>query len=377
MINKIRIVNFKCHKDTSLEFGNLTVLSGQNGVGKSSVIQSLLLLRQTFQKNRLDKVLELNDPLCFIGKSEDALYRFPNEELGEELSIVLSDNVNEYSWIFEEVTGKRYLNRINELDDSSGFDDLSLFKENFQYISASRGYDYETDDYAVEVQKQISFKEGKGELIAQFLNEYGKKVKVIESLKHESEEDDFLLSQVTAWEREISLNVNVEPVQLGDGYDIKYSFDTTNELGPVGDLSKRNVGFGLSYALPLITAILSSKKDSIILIENPEAHIHPYGIAKLTELICLASQAGIQIIVETHSDHIINGILVQCKKSESSSSLNGIERENVKIYFFNRNDKEHATETTLLPIIEGGKIQSPPEGFFDQLDIDMDELLGI
>jgi predicted ATPase len=380
MIRKLRLRNFKSHKDTELTLENLTVLTGQNGVGKSSVIQSMLLLRQTNEKNRLFDILDLNSPLCFIGKSNDAIYRFPNKEFENKIGVVLSDSELEYSWIFEipKIQNKAYLKRINDLADSEGYEKLSLFNHKFQYLSAFRGLEYITDDYAVEFQKQISVNEGRGELVAHFLSEYGKKIKVIDKLKHHFEKDDFLLSQVSAWEREISKNVNVFAVPYGDSYDIKYSFDNTStdeNLGPVDDLSKKNVGFGLSYVLPVIVAILASEKDSLILIENPEAHIHPYGISKLSELICLAAEAGVQIIVETHSDHIINGILVQSKKFEKSNGEKGISKENLKIYYFERDEAEHKTKSTEIKVIEGGRTENRVTGFFDQIGKDLRELI--
>ncbi|SHH51010.1 DUF3696 domain-containing protein [Flavobacterium johnsoniae] len=380
MITKIRLINFKSHKDTTLSLGNLTVLSGQNGVGKSSIIQSMLLLRQTNQKNRLYDILDLNSPLCYIGKSNDAIYRFPNEEFENLIGLVLKDDKLEYSWIFEipRNQNKAYLKRKNDIIDSEGYEDLSLFNNNFQYLSAFRGVEYITDDYAVEFQKQISVNEGKGELVAQFLFEYGKKLKVIESLRHPLENDDFLLSQVSAWEREISNNINVVAIPFGDSYDIKYSFDTAQSeemFGSVDELSKKNVGFGLSYVLPIIVAILSAEKGSLLLIENPEAHIHPYGISKLSELICIASQAGIQIIVETHSDHIINGILVQSKKFETSNGEQGINKENLKIYYFERDEVEHKTNAIQINVLDGGRTENRVSGFFDQIGKDLRELI--
>lgn len=380
MITNIRLVNFKSHKDTVLNLGNLTVLSGQNGVGKSSIIQSMLLLRQTHQKNRLNSILDLNSPLCFIGKSNDAIYRFPNEEFENLICVVLADEKSEYSWIFEipRFQNKAYLTRKNGITDSLGHENLSLFNNNFQYLSAFRGVDYITDDYSVEFQKQISINEGKGELVAQFLFEYGKKLKVLESLKHPLENDDFLLSQVSAWEREISNNINVVAVPLGDGYDIKYSFETeTSEemLGSVDELSKKNVGFGLSYVLPIIVAILSAEKGSLILIENPEAHIHPYGISKLAELICIASEAGIQIVIETHSDHIINGILVQSKRFETSKGERGINKDNLKIYYFERDEIEHKTNAISINVVDGGRTKNRVSGFFDQIGKDLRKLI--
>lgn len=377
MINFIRIANFKSHKDTSLKLKNLTILSGQNGVGKSSLIQSLLLLRQTFQKNRLNEILDLNDPLCYIGKANDALYKFPNEEFEDEIGFVLVDDLIEYSWMFRDISSKNstYLKRTNDLEDSEGFENLALFKNSFQYLSASRNTEYLSDDYAVEIQKQISIKEGKGELVAHFLSEYGNKLKVIEGIKHELEKSDFLIDQVTAWEREISNNVNVKAESNSEGYDVSYSFDTKNELGQIDNLSKKNVGFGLSYVLPIIVAILSSEKGSLLLIENPEAHIHPYGISKLAELICLAAESGIQIIIETHSDHIINGALVQCKNFETKNDKKGIDKENVKIYYFEIDEIEHKTVSTEIIIDKGGRTLNRKVGFFDQIGKDLRKLI--
>lgn len=375
MINQIRIVNFKSHKDTILNLGNLTVLSGQNGVGKSSILQSLLLLRQTNQKNLLDKILDLNESLCKIGKRKDAIYFLPNEGYENEIHFVISDNKLEYSFSFDASEENDYLTRIGDITDSDGYELLNLFQNSFQYLSALRNTDYRNRDYEVKELKQISYELGKGELVAQFLFEYGKKLKVLPKLKHEDEKDDYLLAQVSAWEREISTGVNVNVRENGGVYDIKYSFDTNSEYGETDEFSKQNVGFGLSYALPIIVAILSASKDTLIIIENPEAHIHPYGISKLSELICLASQAGIQIIVETHSDHIINGILVQCKNFETSNETKGINKENLKLFFLERDENEHKTITTEIRVDKGGRTINKTMGFFDQIGKDLRKLI--
>jgi len=82
MITHLRIKNFKLHKDTSLQLGNLNLLCGQNGVGKSSIIQALLLLRQSFQKEgRLREGLDLNKPLCEIGTAKVALFGGADEDI--------------------------------------------------------------------------------------------------------------------------------------------------------------------------------------------------------------------------------------------------------------------------------------------------------
>src|SRR5690606_42119683 len=75
-----------------------------------------------------------------------------------------------------------------------------------------------------------------------------------------------------------------------------------------------NAGFGITYTLPLVTALLSSKPGALLIIENPESHIHPKGQAKLVELIALVAQNDVQIIIETHSDRVVNGIRVGIKE---------------------------------------------------------------
>ncbi len=370
MIKSLEVKNFKSHKDTNLSIGALTLLCGPNGVGKSSIIQVFLLMRQTFLKNRLDEVLSLNSPLCNLGKSKDVSYL----NGGQDIEFVMQDNKHKYQWRFDVSKDLDFLQRINKgpkFEKNNA--NLPFFTNDFHYLSAYRSAESSTDDYAVQIQKQLSVEEGKGELTAQFLFEYGKSVKVDPALCHPMESDPFLLSQATSWEREVSENVNVIPVKIGEGYEIKYSFDT-QDFGPTDEYSPKNVGFGLSYVLPLIVAVLSSKPGALLILENPEAHLHPQAQSKIAELICIAAQAGIQIIVETHSDHIINGVLVNCKKFEEGQG--GIQKEKVSIYHFSKDDMQPATQTEKINIEDGGRVRYTPKGFFDQFTIDRKYLMG-
>ena len=73
MIKELYIKNFKSHLKTNLKLSNLNLFTGANGVGKSSIVQALLLLRQSAQKGILEKGIDLNKPLCEIGTVQDAL----------------------------------------------------------------------------------------------------------------------------------------------------------------------------------------------------------------------------------------------------------------------------------------------------------------
>ncbi|MBP7284365.1 MAG: DUF3696 domain-containing protein [Leptospiraceae bacterium] len=383
MITSIHIQNFKSHKDTQLKLGSLTILCGANGVGKSSIFQSLLLLRQTHQKNRLLSVLSLNKPLCYIGKGKDALYQFAETD---KISIGLESTGKKLKWIFdtEKHSESDFLEITKDTDDEVATEtrnmlahnklQSSLFEKSFQFISAARISKYESDDYAVDIEKQISIEEGKAELTAQFLFKYRDEQVSSELLHPKNKNDIGLLAQTIAWEKEISKGVSIEPIQIGTNYDILYSFEIEGGVRSTNKFTSKNVGFGLSYALPIIVAVLSAPKGSLILIENPEAHLHPAAQSKLAELLCLAAQSGVQVILETHSDHVVNGTMVQCKYFETKGT--GIDKNNVKIFYFDKDEQNKTVRTTEVELKDGGRIKKAPPGFFDQMGKDLRVLMG-
>lgn len=380
MINQIELINFKSHKNTQLNLSNLTVLCGSNAVGKSSAIQALLLLRESFLANSNFDYLDLKCNSINVGTAEDAIYQFAPKN---EITFKLITDKNTLTYTFEakdsELTKTLMLKPASavHLSDKSILQSENFLDKYCQFISAARlgpQLYYVKDDVVIDIYNQISVIEGKAEHFVHYLNR-NKDKSVLKPLINTSIESEDLFYQTIAWEREISNGVNIVIEDLGNlGYELKYQFNTESKEGKTNKFKANNVGFGLSYVMPIIVAILSAPVGSLLLIENPEAHIHPNGQARLSELICLAAQAGIQIIIETHSDHIINGILVQSKKHEENQS--GIAKENISIYHFSRNEKEHCSEIQKIDIHEGGKIRYTPKGFFDQFVIDRKFLMG-
>ncbi len=381
MIRYLRLKNFKSHKDTVLEISNLTVLCGANAVGKSSAIQALLLLRESFLANSNFDYLDLKSNPINIGTAQDAIYQFAEKnEVGFEIK---TDDL-ELAYSFESKDSelsKTLMNRPENVIHYSNKEVLkkeNLFNKYCQFISAARlgpqPY-YPKDDVVVDIYNQISVLEGKAEHFIHFLMQH-KDLIVSKDLVNPNIEANDLFYQTTAWEREISNGVNILVEDLGTlGYELKYQFNTGSKEGKTGSYKSNNVGFGLSYIMPMIVAILSSPPHmGLLLLENPEAHIHPNGQGKIAELICLAAQSGVQIIVETHSDHIINGILVQAKRFEETGK--GISKDNIAMYHFARNIKQHSSEAIRINIEDGGRIRYTPNGFFDQFSIDRKFLMG-
>ena len=317
--------------------------------------------------------------MCSIGTVNDCIYQFAETD---NIDININTNDSEYNWSFgaDIISLSDTFIKGNESDLPNVSSDFILFSNNFQYISAFRNgptSDYHKDTSSVELLNQISRKEGRCELVAHFFH-YFKDYEVNKMLIQDKTIGSSLKSQVDFWLREISPNINIHVSPNDTSFDIKYSY-SSNKL-KTNEFKSSNIGFGVSYVLPIVVATLQAcsrnPKDStlnkpkgVIIIENPEAHIHPSGQAKLMELICLAAKAGVQFIIETHSDHIINGLLVAVKKGL-------LEDKDSKVYFFDRENESHSTKVVPLPVSKNGRIKNAPKGFFDQLDLDMQVLMG-
>lgn len=195
------------------------------------------------------------------------------------------------------------------------------------------------------------------------------KVKNSYALFEGGDENDSLQNQTRLWMSviapgvlpRVSVNKELRTAEL------RYEFvEGNNKTNPYKSV---NVGFGITYVLPIIVAILSAEAGDLILLENPEAHIHPAGQRMLGELIAVAGAGGVQIIVETHSDHVINGIRLAVKNGK-------VKKEHTQIFFFYKDVQDGYEHKVVCPQIEeDGRIDFWPEGFLDEWDHALMELL--
>ena len=381
MLDSMHIKNFKSHRDTAIELGNLTLLAGVNSSGKSSLIHALLLLRQSFLKGCLDQGLDLNEPLCRIGTGQDILYRLADSNI---LTIEIAANeAFQFAYDVDKALGGTFLPKssysVNVVRDKVA--SLSLFNNNFQYVSSLRfggRSHFDQYDYEVREQRQVSRFLGQGECVAHFLNHFGAE----QSINYLFDGNDYALAdQVEIWLRRISYGITMEVKRspMG-GFDITYGY-AYDGLKPISGLKAENVGYGISHSLSVLVALLSAKPGSLVILENPEAHLHPSGQAELAKLISRVVQGGVQVIVETHSDHILNGVLVATKLYELDNiklSSKGLDRRKVKVYNVDKdNSIPMASAVSSIRIEEGGRIDYQPNGFFDQAEKDLGMLLGV
>lgn len=375
MLTKLKLRNYKCFEEEEIPLNCLTLLAGLNGMGKSTVLQSLLLLRQNHENRFLQNKgpLDLNGKYVKLGTFRDLLFQFYRKD---SIGIRLESDAKgagDWRWSSEDKTADHAV-LDSEEDRGADFFDLALFGDHFHYISADRlgprSY-YETSSYEVKTRKQIGVL---GEYCAQYLAEYGNNPIADLKLKYPGSEDlgygNTLNEQVNAWLNVIRPGTEVFATRSTDLGLVRLYFQFVGGRERSNEFRPTNVGFGLSYLLPLFISVLHSPPGTLILLENPEAHIHPKGQAEIGRFIALAASRGIQVILETHSDHILNGIRVAVKQGV-------LDHSKVGIHFFTGLVSEgkfvHYVEN--ITVNANGRLSPWPEDFFDTWDKELTNLL--
>lgn len=359
MIEKLELVNFKCFGHAELELQNLTILTGANATGKSSVIQALILAEHTNKcgsnlDGKWEKVsIDINQVFGFqIGAPNALVSQNPEEEENCDFAVSLYEDGEEHLFQY----------RINmasplELGVKSG----KLFKmRSFQYLNAER------------VGPRVSNRAGKGDGLtfdgenAAYIIETADRTErpVAETLKlnlPESNQFSYFVEQwMSAILSDLQLDIHTDYNKAITELRIK---NALVDSGVVPTLT----GFGISYVLPIVVAGLwaSSEKDAVLLLENPEAHLHPLAQSNMGKFLALLTACGVQVIVETHSEHIIDGARYQL-------ACMG-ETENAVIHYM-ENDKERILIHPIY-VSEQGELSSWPKGFFDQKRNDLRDIM--
>ena len=376
MLTRIELQHFKCFERLRLPLSPLTLLSGSNASGKSSVLQALVLLHQTMREHEWSTRLMLNGAAIRLGTVSDVVDKVHGRRTFE---IDLVDGELAYHWTFagersemsmavdrvavggatnEKPEVLRYLLPSNADATATSLADRL---RRLTYITAERVGPREV--YTLEDRQ-----------IAPVVGPVGEHaVSVLHWGRDEHVLDDLALPGVAATRlRQVEERMRtvfpgcalvVEHVPQANAVTLGLrTSDDTDFHRPI------HAGFGLTQILPIVIAALSSTQEDILLIENPEVHLHPAGQALMGQFLGDVARAGVQVIVETHSDHVFNGIRRSVKAGRLAA-------EQVAIHFFRPRSTEAAQ--VLSPLLDSsGNIDTWPDGFFDQFDKDMNYFAG-
>lgn len=340
MLSELYLENFKSFKRGSISLNKLTIFSGLNNSGKSTAFQALRMLRKFVDTG--DPTLSGHGALEEIhsrlsSKTAPVVLKVRDSEFGEATACIDCSNST------AKVTIEGNLAAVTPLVCFIGADRWGP-KVNLP-LDTSISEIYHVGEL--------------GEFVLDFLSRHERDI-VPSPLIHPGSEGETLEFNVRAWLAEIAPDV-----------DFKHFVErkTDSSYATIDGYRPTNVGYGLSYALPIIVSLLgmaigngyvngSETKKIIVLLENPESHLHPRGQTSIGKLIALAASCGVQVMVETHSDHLIDGMRIAVKEKILSPN-------EVAINYF-KLSKSGETNQETPKIYENGKLEFWPEGFFDQ-----------
>lgn len=369
MITSLNLIDFKCFEafEKPINFGRINLLTGSNGRGKSSVLQAILLLAQSFRSGKNIDFLKLNGRNVQLGTFLDILRRNADKE--RFCINITSDDTDEFEADFSfECNSKnprianlvslsvKYADgTIKEMVNSVGGDgdksqDSALVASatsaikvinqlrNVYFISADRqgpkNYVSRTDDNTENVGIH---------------GEY-----VINTLKNKEKE---ILEKVVKTISEIMGGASISVKDIDTEY-IKILLDSVDQnegFKPV------NVGFGYSYILPIVVLPLIVDEGSKLFIENPEAHLHPGAQSRMMDyLISIAKEKNLQLFIETHSDHLVNALRIATKKN-----LHGVNHHDSTIIHVTRGTEGMASFAQ-IKMDRDGNLSDYPLDFMDE-----------
>ncbi|MGW6390659.1 DUF3696 domain-containing protein [Streptomyces sp. NPDC055103] len=378
MITSLGISHFKRFAEAEFDLRPLTVLTGLNGTGKSTVIQTLLLARQLADAPGT-RVVRLNGPYGLsLGEAHELLHPdAPDSVIGVRL-----ESDGDGGRVAD--TGDGSSNGGGELVSDLVFavpDEQALYLDvppyadapppelagqggAFTYLCAERLGPRDQLDVSAEHPDLLGVGV-RGEYTAQVLALHESR-SVRAELRHPDTEATHgvtvLRTQVEMWASDI-----IRPIEISAQWPPGITASTIRFREP-GLLSEAirptNMGFGFSYALPVIVAGLLTRPGDMLIVENPEAHLHPGGQSQLGRFLARVAGAGAQVIVETHSDHVINGVRLAVAEDRV------IDPESSLIHFFGTD----AAGSVPIELTGTGELTDWPEGFFDQIERDLGRL---
>lgn len=362
-IERISLKNFKCHKNFEIDLAELNILTGSNAAGKSSLIQALLLAYKSW---------------CEYDKKIINTNYVYGVNLGIPISIV-SENFEDKDILIDVICGKcrnRIMLGLSEEDDNDIYFRIlnceEIAAQNGEYNNLRRiqlfflNAERQGPRIVSEIKEiQPNFVGYMGENTGYIISEIDKRQK----LRGVRLPDDLKISTIDRFSAncEAWMNMIIPDTELQYNVDMEKNLSTVKFKNAGEFYLPTATGFGITYVLPIIVQALAASmiENSVLIVENPEAHLHPLSQSRLGKFLSLVALNGVQIIIETHSEHIIDGCRIQAAREKMC--------EKIKIMFFEK--KEENSICKSIAVREDGELEEWPVGFFDQKRQDLRELL--
>jgi predicted ATPase len=385
-IKSLAVAGYKSIKNSKIEVGGLNVFAGPNSSGKSSVLQVLLLLRQSADKGGDIGSLKLSGDLYEAGTADDILH--PAAEHKIAIGIESELEVSNLRFYYNRDADKK-MKRILEGENRVNLPKAIVGDGNsFAYLNAERRgprllYPLPPEEIQLvglvgkfgEFTAAVLARAANGE--GQMIDGWGPEILVRLSNaarmldRKEIEEDlrntggrlDLVCNVIFGWIIP-GATFKVEENEQTDNASLRYGRQV---LSSTATTRATHSGFGLTYTLPIIAAALGMNTAGLFIVENPEAHLPPFSQSRIGVFLAIMASFNRQIFVETHSDHVINGIRLAAKHEF-------VDPKEIYLNFFNKNSTDDASEIVKITVLSSGRLSKWPEGFFDQIENDLSRL---
>lgn len=350
MITKLIIDNLKSIKHLEIECSNINLFIGINSSGKSSIIQGLLFLAQN-----VEDTVGLNGNVLSLGTLQENRCVFGSSKIIQVG--IIDDKGQEVSVQLFEKDSRLSVER--RCSSETSLQEYSIEQRKVQYLSCHRVGAKNVYKKNMAIDESIGIN---GEYAIAYLDSYGKEPLVAQLCK--GNQDYTLLGQVNWWLSYITgTEISTEEIIGTNLVRASYS------MGELRGIRPENIGSGISYLISVLIMCLSSPEESVLVIENPEIHLHPSAQAKVCEFLYFIAVSGRQLFIESHSDHIFNGFRAGIATEE-------MDKEKINMQFVSLN-KEHLTESMRVEIGRMGRVENQRKDLFDQFDMDMNKMIGV
>ncbi len=410
-LDSVSVAGFKSIREsTEIQLKPLTIFSGANSSGKSSIIQPLLLLKQTLEISYDPGPLFLNGrnarftsmaQLLWHGKRKQDRAKEFKVSLRRGNYVVESCFRHEGKTIQLVYTAFGTPDRLVKLEQSTGRGELLRVMDAVRRglprmpDSFLKGkFEVRRDRCAMAIYAQpLSQRKATTANWYQLWNPFGSFDTMLRNIIHlpglrghaqrdypvtqvggtfEGVFQEYSASIIASWQanqdpRLERLNASLKRLGLTWKVEARPVDETRVELrvgrlltskqGGAKDLvSLADVGVGLTQVLPVIVAILAADPGQIVYLEEPEIHLHPRAQVELAALLLEAAERGVQVIVETHSY-----LLIRSVQQKVAADL--FRKELVKLHWFERDQATGITRITSGELDKDGTYGEWPEDF--------------
>lgn len=392
MIRELSLEHFKCFERLTLPLGSLTLLSGVNASGKSTVVQALALLHQSVVDAEWSGALLLDGASVQLGTAADVIdkvngrrsfglglagegfsarWRFgdPDEQAREAVSVP----VHSLAWhedLLKVMSGGAAVEPYQGLLPSALHTLLSArlraALRALDHIGAERLGPRET--YRLGHEAWHDTVGVHGERAPGAIWWFGDER--VDPAMCLPDAPPTVRAQSQAWLDRFFPGVVFQIDRVPNASALTLGFRTSNETN---FHRPQHVGYGITHVLPLLVAGVRAAPGRVLVVENPEVHLHPAGQAAIGSFFARVAARGVTVVVETHSDHVLNGVRRAVRDAV-------VKPDDVALHFFRERSlarKEGVAQVVSPRLDAEGNIDHWPPGFFDQFDRDLNYLAGL